>query len=344
MSAPKKAPPPQSGVQKVATFLLSLDRATAQAVLKSLDPAVVSDVASAMTELDPSDTTRENIEKLYLELARTVHTPSDPRPPDDTELASLLDAALGKSSAQGVIAKIHERRKIERPFAAVEKEPPALLTAALAEESPAVAALVLVHLSPERSAEILSAFDPDRALDVVRRMATLVPPGTAALSSVAENLSERMSVLAKRPTPADPAVRLQSIAQMLNLTQGETGKIVLEGIEADDVKMATEIREFMFMWADLATVEKKGMQKILSSIETRTLAIALKACPADVEANIMGNLSSRVREMVKDERELAGPMPMVEVLASRNEIMKSVRSLVESGEFAPAKAGEELVS
>jgi flagellar motor switch protein FliG len=344
MSAAKKPTPPQSGVQKVATFLLSLDRATAQAVLKSLDPAVVSDVAGAMTELDPSETTRENIEKLYLELARTVHTPSGPRPPDDDELAAMLDAALGKTTAAGVIAKIHERRKIERPFAAVEKEPPALLTVALAEESPAVAALVLVHLSPERSAEILSSFDPDRALDVVRRMATLVPPGTVALSSVAETLKERMSVLSKRPTPADPAVRLQSIASMLNLTQGDTGKIVLEGIEADDVKMATEIREFMFTWADLATVEKKGMQKILSSIETRTLAIALKACPPEVEANIMGNLSSRVREMVKDERELAGPMPMLEVIASRNEIMKSVRSLVESGEFAPAKAGEELVS
>ncbi len=345
MSAAKKpVEQSQSGVQKVAAFLLSLDRPTAQAVLKSLDPQVVSDVAGAMTELDPSSTTREKIEQLYLELARTVHAPSGPRAPDEGELASMLEAALGKNGAQGVLAKINDRRKIERPFAAVEKEPSALLAAALADESAAVAALVLVHLSPERSAEILSGLDPDRALDVVRRMATLIPPGTAALSSVAENLLERVAVLSKRSTPADPALRLQSIAQMLNLAQGETGKIVLEGLETDNAKMATDIREFMFTWNDLATVEKKGMQKILSSVETRTLAIALKACPAEVEANIMGNLSSRVREMVKDERELAGPLPMLEVIASRNEIMKSVRSLVESGEFAPAKAGEELVS
>lgn len=342
-ASPKPLDRSPSGAQKVAAFLLSLDRATAQGLLKSLDPQVVSDVAGAMTELDPSSTTREKIEELYLELARTLHAPTGPRRPDDGELVSMLEAALGRATAQGVLAKIHERRKIERPFAAVEKEPPALLAAALADESPAVAALVLAHLSPERSAEILSGLDPERALDVVRRMATLIPPGTAALSSVAENLVERLAVLAKRPAPADPTVRLQSIAQMLNLSQGETGKVVLEGLETENAQMATEIREFMFTWADLATVEKRGMQKILSSIETRTLAVALKACPAEVEGNIMGNLSSRVREMVKDERELAGPMPMLEVLAARNEIMKSVRSLVESGEFAPAKAGEELV-
>lgn len=332
-----------SGTQKVAAFLLSLDRATAQELLKSLDPKVVSDVAAAMTELDASFTQREKIDELYLELARTLHTPSGPRRPDEGELASMLEAALGKSSSQGVLAKIHERRRIERPFAVIEKEPPALLAAALKDESAAVAALVLAHLAPTLSAEILSSLEPDLALDVVRRMATLIPPGNAALSSVADNLAERVAQLAKAPVAADPAVRLQSIAQMLNFSQAEIGKAVLEGLETENAQMATEIREFMFTWNDLATVEKRGMQKILSSVETRTLSIALKACPPDVENNIMGNLSSRVREMVKDERELAGPMPMAEVLVARNEIMKSVRSLMESGEFAPAKAGEELV-
>jgi flagellar motor switch protein FliG len=48
--------------------------------------------------------------------------------------------------------------------------------------------------------------------------------------------------------------------------------------------------------------------------------------------------------MLRDERELAGPMPMKEVLAARAEIMRAVRELMGSGEFSPAKAGEELVS
>ena len=69
-----------------------------------------------------------------------------------------------------------------------------------------------------------------------------------------------------------------------------------------------------------------------------------KAAEPDVETNIMDNLSSRVREMVVEERELAGAKPMSEVVNARSEIMKSVRQLIEAGEIQPAKAGDELVS
>jgi flagellar motor switch protein FliG len=86
------------------------------------------------------------------------------------------------------------------------------------------------------------------------------------------------------------------------------------------------------------------MQKVLASIDTKTLAISLKGSTAPVEENIMNNLSSRVRDMIKDERETAGPMSMADVLVARNEVMKAVRTLMESGEFRPSRAGEELVT
>jgi flagellar motor switch protein FliG len=69
----------------------------------------------------------------------------------------------------------------------------------------------------------------------------------------------------------------------------------------------------------------------------------LKACTSDVEENVTSNLSSRVKLMVIEERELAGAVPMSEVMAARGEIMKAVHSLIEAGDFAPARSGEELV-
>ncbi len=117
----------------------------------------------------------------------------------------------------------------------------------------------------------------------------------------------------------------------------------MEGIEAEDSDMAGEIREYMFTWAELSTIDKRAMQKILGSVDTRTLSIALKACAADVEENISSNLSTRVKAMVIEERELAGAVPMSEVMQSRGEIMKAVHSLIESGDLSPARSGEELV-
>ena len=141
----------------------------------------------------------------------------------------------------------------------------------------------------------------------------------------------------------DPSERLKTVAEILNFSRAEVESKVLQGLgEADDA-LAAEIREFMFTWEDLAKVDKRAMQKILASVDTKTLAIALKACSEAVQANILSNLSSRVREMVADERELAGPMPMAEVRLARDEIMKAVRALMESGDFRPARTGEELV-
>ena len=37
-------------------------------------------------------------------------------------------------------------------------------------------------------------------------------------------------------------------------------------------------------------------------------------------------------------------MSMADVMVARNEVMKAVRALMESGEFRPSRAGEELVT
>lgn len=333
-----------SGPQKVAAFLLSLDRTAAAAVLKGMDAKVVSEVAAAMTELDPKLQDRSAVDALYTELARGLHAPVQPRAAADSELSTLLDAAIGKDKSRVVLHEIHERRRHERPFARLERQPSLMIGRALREESGAVAALVLAHLEPKLSAEILSTFEPEMALDVVKRMSQVVPPGFETLAAVADTVEARIAVVGARPAPIEPSSRLKTIAQMLTLSQKETEKAVLEGLEQADKEMAGEIREYMFTWDDLATLDKRGMQKVLSSVETRSLAIGLKGSRPEVEQNVMSNLSSRVRAMIADERELAGALPMAEILQSREMIMKSVRSLMESGELSTSKAGEELVS
>ena len=137
-----------SGAQKVAAFLLSLDKTAAAAVLKTLDARVVSEVASAMTELDPKLQDRAAVDALYAEMSRTLHAPSKPRAAGDAELAALLEAAMGKDKTRKVLDEIHARRRHERPFEAIEKQPTEMVGRALRDESPAVAALVLSHLDP----------------------------------------------------------------------------------------------------------------------------------------------------------------------------------------------------
>jgi flagellar motor switch protein FliG len=143
---------------------------------------------------------------------------------------------------------------------------------------------------------------------------------------------------------ADPARRLQSVAQILNNSAPEMEKKVIEALAQSDEKVANELREKLFTWEDIATLNRRAMTKILGTVDTKTLSVALKGCSKAVEQNILSNLSSRVREMVLEERELAGAMPLADVKLARDEVLKSIRALIESGEFRPNRGGEELVS
>jgi len=333
-----------SGAQRAAAFLLSLDKEEAANVLKHLDENVIVEVVEAMGQLDPELTRHESILDLQREFIRSLARPKGARVRSDRELRQMLEQTLGKSTTGSLFDKIRSRLVHERPFIGLESAEPSLIARTLAPESDGVCALVVAHLEPQLAADVLAQLEEQRSLAIVKRMATLVPPGFETLREIAKVLEQRLAEFAADPVAPDPSERLRSVAEILNFSKAEVESRVLQGLDADDGAMAAEIREFMFTWDDLAKVDRRGMQKILASIDTKTLAIALKACSARVEANIMGNLSSRVQEMVKDERELAGPMPMAEVQSSRAEVMKAVRALMESGEFRPARAGEDLVA
>ena len=333
-----------NGAEQVAAFLLTLDKDGAASVLRHLDPTVIVEVVEAMGDVDAAALAPDGVRELYKRIVLDLKRPGGVRRRSAHELKQMIEQTLGREQAGAVFETINKRLQQERPFLALEKEPSHAISAVLAEQSDAVVALVLAHLDPSLSADVLSSFPAERGTEIVRRMATLIPPGIETLLAIADDLLPLVRQSANAPIPLERSVRLRTVADMLNRTKGDTEKVVLESLDEQDSGMVKEIREYMFTWDDLATVERRAMQKILTSVDTRTLAIALKGSGKRVEENIIGNLSERVRVMIADERELAGPLPMAEVQKSRDEIMNAVRTLMESGEFRPSRGGEELVA
>ena len=331
------------GDQRVAAFLLSLERDQAAEIMSRLDPAAVPVVAKAMLELDESFSDPESVDSLYAEVARDLHTRYgvDCAPVDS--LNELLDKSFGPERGAEVAHEIESRRLAERPFAMVEDSSPASIAVALSEETASIVAVILAHMTPAVAAEVLGRMEEARGLEIVQLMANLDPIRPGTLASLAEHLEQQVGTHEQTRLAEGPA-RVQSIAEMLNFTRQDVERSILENLEKEDEEMAAEIRENMFTWNDLADVDKRSMQKILASVDTRTLALALKACGAEVEENVLSNLSTRVQEMVAEERELAGLVPMTDVLASRGEIMRAVHALIDAGEFKPSRGGEELVA
>ncbi|HTF87811.1 MAG TPA: FliG C-terminal domain-containing protein [Planctomycetota bacterium] len=334
----------KGGAAQAAAFLLTLDKDAAAAVLRHLDPTVIVEVVEAMGDVDASSLAPDSVRELYKRVVLDLKRPGGVRRRSAAELKQMIEQTLGREQAGAVFETIQKRLQQERPFLALEKEPSHAISTVLTEQSDAVVALVLAHLDPSLSADVLSAFPPERSTELVRRMATLIPPGIDTLLAIADDLLPLVKQAASATIPVDRSVRLRSVAEMLGRTKGDTEKTVLESLDEQNSNMVKEIREFMFTWDDLASLERRSMQKILAAVDTRTLAVGLKGSSKRVEENIVNNLSERVRAMIADERELAGALPMAEVQKSRDEIMNAVRTLMEAGEVKPSRAGEELVS
>lgn len=334
---------PLLGTDKAAAFLLSLDSEAAVKVLKHLPEYLVSEIAEAMTTLDPSLADEDRINNLFKDIATQTDVRGPVRPVKPDEIQAMLNDSFGMKRAERVLQDIDSRNQREFPFRNVERYAPQSIAAVLQSESPSVSAVVLAHVNPATSAAVLAVFEENDAIDVVRRMTNMVPPGFETLKAIAVDLESQLDGAVAIST-VDTSRQLKTVAEMLNYSGAELETSVLSGIEGEDEDKAKEIKEYMFTWNDLGSIEKRAMQKILGSVNTRTLSIALKACTPEVEKNIMDNLSSRVRGMVAEERELAGPMPMSEVRVMRSEIMAAVRALMDSGEFSPTKSGEDLVT
>src|SRR6185503_19941017 len=163
-----------------------------------------------------------------------------------------------------------------------------------------------------------------------RRMVELEPPSPQLVRSIATDLAQRVAAAPLPTAGADPAKRLQSVAAILNNSAPEMEKKVIEALAQSDEKLAGELREQLFTWEDIGTLNRRAMTKILGTVDTKTLSVALKGCSKAVEHNILSNLSSRVREMVIEERELAVPMPIADVKQARDELLKNIRALIES--------------
>jgi flagellar motor switch protein FliG len=331
------------GTQRVAAFLLSLEPAVATAILKGMNPDAVARVARAMIDLDPRLAQEGVIDGIFRDIARALHGRRAVGSCDTDHLKKLLGEAFGRQGDE-LFKGIMERRSADRPFLALERHPPLEIARVLAGESSAVSALVLAHLEPSHAAAVLKTFEPEVALDVVRRMVTLEPPSPTVLRTIAADLVQRVASTPPPPAGADPKHRLKSVAELLNNSAPEIEKKVIESLNETDAEVANELREQLFTWEDIGTLNRRAMQKILGTVDTKTLSIALKGCSEAVEKSILGNLSSRVRDMVAEERELAGPLPMADIKAARDEILKSIRALIEAGEFRPSRGGDDLVA
>ena len=119
----------------------------------------------------------------------------------------------------------------------------------------------------------------------------------------------------------------KAVADLLNRLNAEEAKKILETIEDGQPELALSIRNLMFTFEDLVTVPAATIREIVSGVDKRQLAMALRGANDELRAQIFKAMSSRAVEMLKEDMEVLGPVRSREVAQSQQEILNLARGL-----------------
>jgi flagellar motor switch protein FliG len=250
---------------------------------------------------------------------------------------SLVEKALGKN-AMPTIESV--RQQIEAmPFGFLQKVDSQNLLTFIMDEHPQTIALILSHLQPAQAADIISGLPGDRQLAVVRRIATMGQTNPEIIHEVEKGLEHRMSSVMSQQF--ENAGGVEAVAEILNVTDRATERSLLENLAQEDPDLVEEIRRLMFVFDDIVKFSSKDVQTVLKNVESSQLAMALKGASEELKQKILGNMSARASEMLREEIDYLGPVRLSAVEQVQQQIVDVIRRLEDAGEIT-VSAGDEV--
>ena len=120
-------------------------------------------------------------------------------------------------------------------------------------------------------------------------------------------------------------------AKIMNNTRSGTDQRIIRSLAKIDKKLAEKIEDEMFIFDNLIDLDEKNLGLLMRNVENELLVIALKGADPRLRDKILGCMSSRAADSVRDEMEERGPMRLAEVLEAQKEILAITRRLADAG-------------
>jgi flagellar motor switch protein FliG len=201
----------------------------------------------------------------------------------------------------------------------------------LRAEHPQTVALILAHLQPAHTAAVLKELDPTLGSEVVLRMARMekVSPDMLVLIERSILTETDLAPAQGLSTSGGPAV----VAEVLNLVAPSLEKAIMAGVDQLDPALCEQIRNLMFVFEDIVSLDDRSTQRLLREIDVKELALALKGASNEVKNKILGAMSQRASTSLKEEMEMIGPARKRDVELAQAGIVAMIRKLEDAGEI-----------
>ena len=304
--------------QKIAMLLVVLGEETAISFMRGLQPDELEAICAEMAKVGMMSIEMQNIVlKEFTDVA--IHASTSLRGGFDFT-QSMLEKALGLYKAATVISRVlPTRTPVSSMTQIVELEPRQIFNL-LKQEQPQTISLILSYLPPEKASQLLIMLRGDLRDQVIERLATLAPTPIEIVEKVVEQLNRKLGTQHTRALNLTGG--LKSAANLLNSLDKNLTKTLLQNIEERNPELGQQIRQKMFTFEDVATLETTVLQKVLREVDLRDLAIALKTASDSLKGALLSAVSKRAAETVQEEMSFMGPLKLRDIEAAQMRIIE----------------------
>lgn len=312
------------GVQKAAVFLLSMGEKYTSAIFKTMSDDEITKIANAMAQI--GEIPSEAVATVSDEFVSIYENEDGMLVGGTSFLKNVLENAMDKNKANKLFKQIEDDKK-EAPFLWSRGINTEILAGYLEPEHPQTVAMVLSNLPPDIAAKILVAMPDDKKGGIALRIAQLGQVPDDIVRDVDETLHAELGSMGTGRQSGG----INALVDIINNVDKATEDIVMELIEEEQGEMASDIRQLMFVFEDLKAIDDRGMREVLKKVESSQLTLALKTASDEMKQKILGNLSSRAAEMLKEDLEIMGPVKLSDVERAQQEIVNAAKELEAEG-------------
>ncbi len=327
-----------NGLKKIAILFLALGPNISARVLKHFSESEIERIT-----LEVANTSRVKREKLEAVLDEyfLLHEAQQYLLSGGIDYArEILERTLGPQKAAELMKKLKEASKV-KPFTFVRDADIKQLAGMIAQEHPQTIAYILSYLDSGQAAMIISELPADTRSDIARRIAIMERTSPEILKGVENVMRERLSSMFHQDFTA--AGGIPTVVEILNHVDRSTEKLILEDLEKKNAELVERIRQQMFIFEDIVTLDDASIQRMLRDLESDVIALALKGASDEVKSRIFKNISKRAGEILRENMEYMGPVRLREVEEAQQKVVAVIRKLDESGEIIISRGGDDAI-
>ncbi len=325
------------GAKKTAVLLLTLGEQFAAEVFKRMDREELAAVSRAMVELETVP--KETVDEVLREYYHALVTGREMIRGGQDAVKRLLLPNVDSDTAKYVTDFLNLDTG-PQPFREIGKVSPKLLAQILRNEHPQTLALILGNLPSDHAADLLTNLPAGVRTEILMRLAKLEAVPEEMLMAVDKVLQSQLIAMGGKEGKKVGGVA--SVAEILNAVDRSTEEEVLAEIEEESPTTAEEIRNLMFVFDDVKTLEDRSIRELLKEISNEDLTMALRGASDDMKVLFFKNMSERAANMIREDLEIMGPTRLADVEAAQQNIVKIVRRLEGEGRIVISRGGGDV--